>query len=321
MDKYLGNRIIALKGNIFKENFDLSNKNYKNLIDEVNIVINSAAIVKHYGEEQKILETNVNSTKNIINFCIENQKRLLHLSTLSVSGNSSLDGDAQDREKEFKMTFTETELYKGQNLSNTYLKSKFIAERAILENIENGLDAQILRLGNITSRLLDGVFQINPQENAFACKIRSMIKLGMIPEYLLKEYMEFTPVDICAEAIIRIMQNNQPNFSVYHIYDNEHVHFDEFIKYLKESNIELKVVEHQEFREKINDILKNNSNDILSGIINDFDKDKKLTYTSNVDIVSEFTRAFLYKIGFIWPKINEEYIQKYIRYLSEIKFL
>lgn len=321
LDKYLGKRIIALKGNIFKENFDLSNKNYKNLIDEVNIVINSAAIVKHYGEEQKILETNVNSTKNIINFCIENQKRLLHLSTLSVSGNSSLDGEAQDREKEFKMTFTETELYKGQNLSNTYLKSKFIAERAILENIENGLDAQILRLGNITSRLLDGVFQINPQENAFACKIRSMIKLGMIPEYLLKEYMEFTPVDICAEAIIRIMQNNQPNFSVYHIYDNEHVHFDEFIKYLKESNIELKVVEHQEFKEKINDILKNNSNDILSGIINDFDKDKKLTYTSNVDIVSEFTRAFLYKIGFIWPKINEEYIQKYIRYLSEIKFL
>ena len=47
-------------------------------------------------------------------------------------------------------------------LNNVYIKSKFIAERLILENISKGLDAQILRLGNITSRYKDGLFQINP---------------------------------------------------------------------------------------------------------------------------------------------------------------
>ena len=55
--------------------------------------------------------------------------------------------------------------------------------------MEEGLDAQILRLGNITNRLSDGVFQINPEENAFASKIRAMINLGAIPDYLKKEYM------------------------------------------------------------------------------------------------------------------------------------
>ena len=320
LDKYIGNRIIAIKGNILKENFELSNKNYQNLIENVDVVINSAAIVKHYGDEQKFIDINVNSTQNIINFCMENNKRLLQISSLSVSGNASLDGNAEDRKYEEKMSFAETDLYKGQKLSNVYIRSKFIAERLILENIENGLEAQILRLGNITNRMSDGVFQINPKENAFATRIKSMLELKMLPEYLMNEYIEFTPVDICAEVIIKIMQNYEKAFSVYHVYNNEHVYFDKLKLYLEKNNINLKIVNHVEFKEEVEKILKS-QNDVLSGIINDFDKEKRLTYNSEIDILSEFTRAFLYKIGFTWPKIDEKYIEKYIKYLTKIKFL
>lgn len=322
LDKYIGNRIIILKGNILKENFELSNKNFNNLIEEINIVINSAALVKHYGDEEKFIEINVDSTKNIINFCKENKKRLIQISSLSVSGNSSLDGNAEDKEQEEEMTYTEIDLYKGQRLNNVYIKSKFIAERLILENISNGLDAQILRLGNITSRYKDGVFQINPDENAFVNKLKSFIKLGVIPEYLLNSYMEFTPVDICSDAIIKIIQNNVQDISVLHIYNNEHVYLDKFVNYLKLNNINMKIVNQNDFKNKIEEILKQeNQNNLLEGIINDFDKDKKVLYSSNVDIVSEFTRAFLYRIGFIWPKIENEYMLKYFKYLKKIKFL
>ena len=251
---------------------------------------------------------------------MENNKRLLQISSLSVSGNASLDGNAEDRKYEEKMSFAETDLYKGQKLSNVYIRSKFIAERLILENIENGLEAQILRLGNITNRMSDGVFQINPKENAFATRIKSMLELKMLPEYLMNEYIEFTPVDICAEVIIKIMQNYEKAFSVYHVYNNEHVYFDKLKLYLEKNNINLKIVNHVEFKEEVEKILKS-QNDVLSGIINDFDKEKRLTYNSEIDILSEFTRAFLYKIGFTWPKIDEKYIEKYIKYLTKIKFL
>ncbi len=321
LDKYIGDRIIPIKGNILKENFELSNKNYKRIIEDIDIVINSAAIVKHYGDEKKFMEVNVEATQNIINFCMENNKRLLQISTLSVSGNSSLDGNAEDRNQELQTTFTEKDLYKGQALSNVYLKSKFIAERLILEFIGKGLEAQILRLGNITNRLADGVFQINPEENAFATKMRSMIKLGAIPEYLLKSYIEFTPVDVCAEAIVKIIQNYNNNLSVYHVYNNEHVYFDKLKIYLQKNNINLEILSHEEFKKVINNALKGTNAKVLSGIINDFDKERKLNYTSEIDIVSEFTRAFLYKIGFIWPKIDEKYIEKYIKNLTETRFL
>ena len=70
-----------------------------------------------------------------------------------------------------------------------------------------GLEAQILRLGNITNRSSDGKFQINSDENAFLSRLKSFIKIGLVPENLLQTNLEFTPVDDCAKAIILIMQN------------------------------------------------------------------------------------------------------------------
>ena len=84
----------------------------------------------------------------------------------------------------------------------------------------------------------------------------------------------------------------------------------------------MEIVNQNDFKEKVEKILQQeNQNSLLEGIINDFDKDKKVLYSSNVDIVSEFTRAFLYKIGFVWPKIENEYMSKYLKYLKREKFL
>lgn len=66
-----------------------------------------------------------------------------------------------------QFSFAENNLYVGQQLDNLYIKSKFEAEKNILSEIPNGLNAQILRLGNITNRYSDGKFQINATENAF----------------------------------------------------------------------------------------------------------------------------------------------------------
>ena len=91
----------------------------------------------------------------------------MHCSTLSVCGNI-FETDKYTKASLTKGTiFQESNLYIGQDLSNIYIYTKFIAERLILENIINkNLDAKIIRLGNITNRYSDGMFQINISENA-----------------------------------------------------------------------------------------------------------------------------------------------------------
>ena len=60
---------------------------------------------------------------------------------------------------------------------------------------------------------------------------------------------------------------------------------------------------------------------IISGIINDFDKDQKLQYYTNIKFKNNFTNKFLRNAFFRWPKINEKYINKYIIYLKSIGYI
>ena len=62
------------------------------------------------------------------------------------------------------------------------------------------------------------------------------------------------------------MQNYEKNFSVYHIYDNEHVYFSELKKYLNKVNINLEIIKHEQFKERVDQVLKEKNEKILSGI-------------------------------------------------------
>lgn len=105
--------------------------------------------------------------------------------------------------KKKEQKFSEQNLYVGQNIKGIYTTTKFKAEIAVLEAVSNGLDAQLLRIGNITNRYSDGKFQININDNAFARRIKSFVEIGAFPKYMLTHAIELTPVDVCADAVLK----------------------------------------------------------------------------------------------------------------------
>ncbi len=315
LDKYIGHRIFVICGNILKDNFALSDNELNIINNNIQIVINTASTVKHYGKEEMFEEINIGSVKNIVKYCMNNNKKLIHISSLSVSGNDALEGN---HNLSFAYSFSEKNLYSGQLIDNLYVKSKFLSERYILENIPSGLDAQIYRLGNITNRYSDGKFQINPNTNAFVNKIKSIIKLKNAPKSLLDTYIEFTPVDSCADAIIKLMQNKCNSATIFHVYDNNHITISDFINILNEIGTKITIVDDKQFENIIDEKINENSQ-LVHSIINDF-SDKKLSYKSNVSITSEFSRIFLKMIGFTWPNIDKTYIIKYMKYFYDINF-
>lgn len=221
-----------------------------------------------------------------------------------------------------QITFSEKDLYIGQDLSNVYIQTKFLAERLILENVvQNKLNAKIIRLGNITNRYSDGAFQINVSENAFLNRVNSFLQLECIPDYLLDSYMEFTPVDLCADAIVKLSIYQNP-YTIFHLYNNNHLTFKELKKIFDNLKIKMEIVSEDTFNKKVQTFASNpETKNNISGIINDFDKDKKLKYYSNIKLKNEFTNKFLKGIFFKWPKIGEKYITKYIIYLKSIGYL
>lgn len=319
-DNYFGDKIKVIEADTSLDNFGLSETDYNNLANDIDIVINSAAIVKHYGDYNKFYNINVTGTKNLIAFCEKFNKKLYHISTTSVSG-LGLPENSLKQEKNITY-FSEKDLYKNQNLNNTYLQTKFEAEKIILDEVSNNkLNATIFRMGNISNRYLDGKFQINANENAFVNRIKAIIKLGIIQNGFKNHSTEFAPVDFCAKAIINLIQSN-PKFTIFHIFNNKLISFIDLVNFINELNIKVDFVTDEEFSKKVSNYLKDPilKNDI-SGIVTDLDSEKKFKIVSNILMDCNFSAKYLNTIGFNWPEINKEYITKYIEYFKNINLL
>ncbi len=319
-DKYnnlFGRKIIVVNGDITDKKLgQKSNEEYERLAQNVDCIIHTAANVKHYGNFKSFNDTNIEGTINVMEFCKKFNKKLYYISTLSVSGNIMTESENGDN-----IEFRENEFYIGQDLNNVYVYTKFEAEKKIFEAIDQGLDACVLRVGNMTNRYSDGKFQINVSENAFINRIKSVLKLGVIQKKIAKHELEFTPVDSCAKAIIKIMESN-PKFTVFHLYNNNLIGIKKVLEILNTLGEEIRFVSDDEFKEKINLALKDPilKNDI-SGIITDLDENKLLNLINYIIPNCDFTNKYLQKIGFKWPKIDETYIKKYIEYFKNIKYI
>lgn len=317
-NKSFGKRIKVIVADITLDNFGLSTSDYTNLAKKIDVVINSAAIVKHYGEYHDFYSINVLGTQKLIDFCKKYHKKLYHISTTSVSGMGLPENNLE--KATFITHFDERDLFRNQNLNNNYIETKFEAERLILENITSGLDACIFRMGNISNRYSDGKFQINVSENAFVNRVKSILKLQVLQEGFQKHATEFAPVDLCAEAIIKIIKSN-PEFSVFHIFNNYLTSFKDMIQYMKKCNIEIQLVSDKEFASTVKKFLRDpNLRNQISGIVSDLNTEKIFILNANILLDCNFTVSYLDKVGFKWSKIDQDYIQKYIEYFRTIHY-
>lgn len=320
-DILVDDRIILVDGDITSPSLGLSDKEYNELGHNIRTVIHSAALVKHYGIYQEFEEINVNGTKNMVEFAKKFHTRLLHISTISVSGNNLAEGANIENHFEHEMIYDETNFYIGQNLENLYVKSKFEAEKVVFDAISEGLEACILRMGNLTSRFSEGKFQQNHFENAFVNRLKSFLQIGVFPKDLLHLYCEFTPIDYCGDAIIKIASHFNKDYTVFHLLNEKQVYLDRLFDMLTEIGIPTKLVSEEEFAATIQSILEDpDRRQLVEGIINDLSSDKKLVYQSDVVIKSDFTKEFLYKTGFEWPYIDIHYIRNYFQYLIDIGY-
>lgn len=313
-DKYtkeLNNRIKIVEGDI--TDTDLSE--FKNNID---VVINSAAKVSHFGKYQDFYQINVLGVQHLLDFCKKYNKKFYQISTLSVSGNSFVDTFATYQNFEEETNFDESNFYIGQNLDNVYVKSKFEAEQIILKEIENGLEGYILRVGNLMPRFSDGKFQENVSENAYINRLSAFLKLKTIPDNIKNGYVEFTPIDFVADAITKIITHPNKNNCIYHLYNNNHIYINKLLKILNSYDYNINIIKAENFKEMIKEILSdNNKKNILNHLINDFNQNLDLDYEGKIKLKSDFTVNFLAKLNFKWPEINRNYIGYIISIIEE----
>lgn len=311
----ISHRIVPVEGDIRREGLSDA------LPEDVRTVIHTAATVKHYGAYDYFKKINVEGTRHVASYARRIRAQLIHISTISVSGNAMADGNAVYRSEEEK-NFTETDYYIGQPLDNVYIRSKFEAEQAVMDEIlEHGLDAKIIRIGNLTNRTGDFRFQPNYESNAFLKRLKAILELGLFPDYLMPLYSEFSPVDLTAEGIVKIIQYAKGQI-VFHLYSNRPLYHGPMLEILRANGIALKTVTGKEFYKGVEVSLQRKDREfIFKSLINDMDADGTLIYDSNIHIKNDYTVRFMARTGFEWNEIDGDYIRGYLDYFRKAGFL
>ncbi len=306
--QYMDSRIKIVEGNVALYHFGLSNYDYKTLENTIDTVIHSAAIVSHYGDKDLFYKVNVGGTDNVINFCKANNIRMNHISTTSVSATFVPDVD-------HVVAFDEHCLYIGQNYSdNIYIKSKFEAEHHIYLAMQDGLIASIYRLGNITARLSDGIFQENNTQNAFLNRIVAFCKLRKIPQYFANMSVDLSPVDECSNIITSLFTYECSYGKVFHIFNNNRISVLGIIEFLDSLGKHIDIVSSKEFNSYVSQIP---IKDAVLGVINDVTSDLSKSH-ANVEISSAFTESYMQNYGLSWSSPNLDYLSKFLgKYINE----
>lgn len=289
----------VVKGDIEQPHFGLTDEEYHKLTARVNMVIHTAANVHHAGHYADLERTNVTGTQNVIDFCKDADAVLQYTSTASVNGAGTV------MQSNPEATFDEFNLDIGQNyMQNVYIHSKFKAEERVLLARADGLKANIFRIGNLTWRMKDGKFQKNAQENGFLHRCRGLFKMGMYSQELAAYPIDFTAVDECADAYVRLALHSRVN-NVYNLYNPNVVYLENLCNKMW---MKVKRVPREVFEKNLKERIHDKEIAVLSFY------NAIASASRNVPMSNEFTVNELKKLGFKWSKIN-------LRYLNYIKTL
>jgi thioester reductase-like protein len=279
-------------------------------------VINCAASVKHFARGNEIEKTNLESVRNLIRWCLEHEARLVHVSTESIFGHPSQGCPRAG------LIYDEHMLYVGQIYEdNQYVRSKFLAERLIYENIlDKGLHAKVLRAGNLAPRSSDGHFQINADTNNYMNTLKGFGVLGCLPYEAAVASTEFSPIDKVAEALLLLAQT--PAECVCFMMSNIHRPLmGDVIDSMRSYGCSIRYVEQEEFAQALQAALADPEKwDAMRPFMAYAQNDPKAASSLTLDDLSvSYTAQILARLGFAWPACGEEYCQKFLRAFKGLK--
>lgn len=295
-------RIIVINGELSTDFFGLSQEDYSNLQKNIDCIINTAANTKHYGNLATFKKENVTTVKNLILFAKPAGIILNHMSTTNISGNYLVNND-------ICYNFTENDFYIGQNYEdNVYICSKFEAEKLILEEEYKGLKANIFRLGNLMARFNDGVFQKNKFDNAYYTRLIALAKLGILPNNLKNQHLEFSPIDETSDAIFKLLTIPNLHNKIFHIFSNKLIDINVLLSIFEQFGFKCNFIDYDSF---INSLYLPENEKILKFIVSDLNFSKKFDFSSEIFIDSTLTNQFLDFVGFKWSTIDVKYLRRF----------
>ncbi len=165
---------------------------------DVNLVIHNAWSV-NFNMGVSSFENQIRGARNLLDFCFKYSARFFFVSSVSAAVRS---GDVVGESHLGRLT-------DAQPMG--YARSKLVAERLCQHAHQAGLDARVLRVGQIVGDTRQGRWNAT---EAIPLMIRSAIGIGALPA--LDDALTWLPIDVVAKVMVEVC-HSQKRHDVYHV--------------------------------------------------------------------------------------------------------
>lgn len=303
-EKY-SDRISFLIGDLTKDYFGLPEDKYYELSEIIDTVLHTAANINHYGKWEEFERLNINGTKRVIEFVKTGREKILnHVSTISVCHTY--------KRSETPIPFTEYDTLLNEDAENYYVRSKLISENLVVSEKGN-FKFKIFRPSNIIQSFKYGKFPYGiTKENLHLVNtelsILNILEKNEIFPDLDKRLLDFSYVDETAEAIYRLMNIEEDDCFIYHVYNPNILTISEYAELTGKNKIpfnEIRDVFVEKFDDISYDLKQLCTLSIAEGNVNQ----ALIMSPENYRTVE-----ILKKLGFTWDSLNEKNISDILNF-------
>ena len=223
-------RLTCHNADLAEGNFGLEDSAYGQLCEQTGMVFHCAGEVNDWKAATELAEANVEATKNIVKFCVEDgNAKLAFASTLSVF--------ASRADLPWGFICKEEPLSSDGVVVGGYAQSKWIAEKIVTDLVPAG-KLKVLRYGLLTEPTGKPMRFKKSTLNMF---LRGAKKLGILPEVSQDLKVDLTPVDIAAKATLDSLVIGRCKQCVIHVHAGMQVRYRDILDLLSSSGCVKKV--------------------------------------------------------------------------------
>ena len=301
-----GSRIFVVNGDVTQE---------IKVDHPIDTVFNCAANVKHFSKGTDIEDVNIGGAQRCVDFCIKNGARLVHVSTTSVGEIWVIHNEGEQ-----VPMLTENKLWFGQFLDNRYISSKFLAERAVLDAVaHHGLNAKVMRVGNLAPRSYDGEFQANFNSNSYMGRLKVFHVLGCCPYDSYDELTEMSPIDQTAKAVVALAATPK-ECTVFQPFNNHTELLGDVLQIMKKVGKEIRFVETDEFEKAIAEAGKDPEKAKLLSAILAYQDVAHGQKAAIIERDNRYTCNVLHRLGFHWRDTSWDYVERMLTAIAGFGF-
>ncbi|VVE12742.1 amino acid adenylation domain-containing protein [Pandoraea horticolens] len=299
-------RLKVILGDLAKPRLGLAPAAWRTLAHDIDAIYHNGAHVNHVYDYPYLYDANVGATLELLRLACEFRNKSLHfVSTLSAA--SAMDETGHVLEQGPARNAPAF-------VNNGYNVTKWVAEHLVWEAAERGVDATILRPGNITGVADTGLCQ--PTRNRVLLLVKGSLQLGAAPAGDTE--FDFAPVDFLAHAMVRCTTDPQRELRVFHLQNPQPLTWEDYLGALAQCGYALALEEPANWRQRLTSIDESNAlYDVVAFYLDDSQED----IGDMSRIACQRTAGALAKLGVAYPRKDGRLLASHFGYLIESGFL